>query len=219
MFKRRTKIVGMLMAVAGAVAPAVVTAAPAEAATANFRFGIQMIDNKGRSEQGSLQVTPFLIDGGGFSDWAYDTNQFDPDGARLLLSTTGIPTNLDFRICGQAIDNATNRGAEIGPLVCSAFASEGGGGFSPLVTDPNRFDPDGYRVILSTRPLPPGVEILDVRLAIAAFDNDPRGFGGITQFTPWLSQGGGFSPYAFDRDSFDPDGYFFGIDARISRQS
>lgn len=215
MFKRRTKIVGVLMAMAGAVAPAVVIAAPAEAATANFRFGIQLIDNKGRSEQGSLQVTPFLVDGGGVSDWAFDANKFDPDGARLLLSSTGIPANLDFRICGQAIDAVTNRGAEIGQVVCSLWASQGGGGPTPVVTDPNGFDPDGYRVILDTRPLPAGVEILDVRLSITAFDNDPRGMFGPTQFTPWLSQGGGFSPYAFDRDAFDPDGYVLAISARL----
>jgi hypothetical protein len=66
---------------------------------------------------------------------------------------------------------------------------------------------------LEVRPLPAGVQITDLRLFIQAFDfgDRNRGFVGPQQFTPPLSQGGGFSAYAFDPNFFDPDGFIFGI--------
>lgn len=209
MRKRRMTIAGLLLAIA-AVVPPLAIAAPAHAALSDFRVSIQLIDDGGRAETGPLASTPFLIDGGGSSAFARDANGFDPDGARLLLSSTGIAANLDFRICGQAIDNPSPRGAQFGPYVCSPWASEGGG-YTPLVTDDNQFDPDGYRIALEVQPVYYGVQINDVRLSIIAMDFGDRDLYGPTQFTPWQSQGGGFSPYAFDPNHFDPDGFFFGI--------
>jgi hypothetical protein len=208
--KLGSTIVGLLLAVVGGIAPSLVTAAPANAAVSDFRVGIQFIDKAGRAEQGRLQVTPFLTEGGGSSQFAGDVNFFAPDGARLLLSSTGFPTNLDFRICGQAADGRNPRNSQAGAYVCSPWASDGGGA-TPLVTDDNQFDPDVYRVALEVRQLPDGVQITDLRLFITAFDNGDGGVTGPTHFTPALSQGGGFSPDAFDRNSFDPDGFFFCI--------
>ncbi|PPK67222.1 hypothetical protein V5P93_003559 [Actinokineospora auranticolor] len=210
MFKGKgRRVVGLVLALAGAIAPAVATAAPASADLANVRFGIRVVDDGGRSQLGPLQVTPFAVDGGGASPFAFDTNQFDPDGAQLLLSSTGIPTNLDVRICGQAVDNPRRR-PTFGAFVCSPWASQGGGE-TPFVTDDNQFDPDGFLVGLQVRQLPAGTQLNDLRLSIRAVDN---GLSGPTQVTPWLSQGGGFSPFAFDSNAFDPDGYVYGINVR-----
>jgi len=32
------------------------------------------------------------------------------------------------------------------------------------------------------------------------------------QWTPWAGEGGGVSPWAFDSNAFDPDGYAVGIE-------
>lgn len=213
MFKIRTMVVWLILTLAGVVVPTVVTAAPANAAVPDFRIGIRLIDNGGRAEQGPLQVTESVAEGGGLAPFAFDANRFDPDGAQLaLLTTTGIPTDLDFRICGQAFDDPDPGSAKVGPLQCSPWAGDGGGR-TGLVTTNDFFDPDGYQISLQVRPLPAGVQITDLRLFIQAFDfgDRNRGFVGPQQFTPALSQGGGFSPYAFDVNFFDPDGFFFGI--------
>ncbi|CAM5579125.1 hypothetical protein GCM10010329_76560 [Streptomyces spiroverticillatus] len=175
-------------------------------AFSNFQVGIQLVDRGGIAEQGPVGRTPFLSDGGGTSPFTSDANFFDPDGARLLLASTGLPVNLDFRIGGQAFD----RPNRVGLVVYTPWASDGGGR-TPLITDDNRFDPDAFRVILEARALPAGAQINDVRLNITAVDNN---VAGITQFTPWLSGGGGFSPYAFDDNKFDPDGYIIGFEVR-----
>jgi hypothetical protein len=192
--------------------PTLVTAAPANAAVPDFRIGLRLIDNGGRSEEGRLQVTKSVAEGGS-AVFASDANNFDPDGAQLaLLTTTGIPTNLDFRICAQAIDVPRPSDTQFGPVSCSPWAGDGGGS-TGLVTDTDFFDPDGYQISLQVRPLPAGVQITDLLLFIQAFDfgDRNRGFVGPQQFTPALSQGGGFSPYAFDPNFFDPDGFIFGI--------
>jgi hypothetical protein len=49
----------------------------------DLRFGLQLVDNKGRSELGDARYTPWLGDGGGFSGWAMDENKYDFDGVRI----------------------------------------------------------------------------------------------------------------------------------------
>jgi hypothetical protein len=205
-----TKAAAGLLAVAGAALGLVVPAASAQAADLpNFQVGLQLIDGGGTRGEGPLRYTAPVASGGGSTVGVGDSNNFDPDGARLDLRIPpgGLSAaGLDFRILGQALDGI-GRNAEIGRTVASPWASEGGGS-TGLITDTNQFDPDVYRVEVQVRPLPPGVVINDVRLSIAAFD---EGLQAAPVFTPWLSQGGGMSPYAFDSNFFDPDGFVIGL--------
>ncbi|MEV0676070.1 hypothetical protein AB0I60_06045 [Actinosynnema sp. NPDC050436] len=189
-----------------ALVPLVVSAPTAGAATLpNFRVGFQLVDEGGRSGQGVEQFTGTANFGSSSSQFAGDSNDFDPDGARINLNPAfggGTLNPVDFRIGGQARD----RGRDLGAVVFTPWAGQGGG-TSDVMTDPDAFDPDQYRVIIETRPLPPGVVIGDFRLGLNAVDRrEPEGR---PVFTGWASGGGGQSAYAFDANAFDPDGFRF----------
>ena len=207
MLKRMTATLGLLFAVAG-VTPTLVAGTPAYADVPNFRLGIQLIDGGGRKGQGAENLTQFLVFGGGATPFTGDSNNFDPDGARLDLNAPPglIVGGVDFRFGAQALDD----GAHQGPTLFTPWASAGGGS-TGLVTDDNGFDPDQYRVILETRALPAGTQVSDARAGITAVDG---GIPGVEQFTPWLRQGGGLSPYAFDSNFFDPDGFVIDLQVR-----
>lgn len=99
-------------------------------------------------------------------------------------------SQIDFRIGGQALD----KGSQLGPVVFTHWASQGGG-TTDVITDNDSFDPDQYRLFLETRPLPAGVQINDVRLSIQAVDRGEP--DGVPAFTRWASQGGGLGPFTF----------------------
>ncbi|MEV6910257.1 hypothetical protein [Amycolatopsis sp. NPDC051071] len=199
---------GILLVTGGlslTVAPGMAEAAPPP----NFRVGIQFADNGGRSGFGVEQFTGFVNFGTSVSPWAGDSNNFDPDGARINLDPAfggGVLGQVDFRIGGQANDRG---GREIGPATYTPWASQGGGS-TDTITDSNSFDPDQYRLFLETRPLPPGAQISDLRLSILAVDRGEP--DGVPAFTRWASQGGGRSGFALDADSFDPDGFRIGLE-------
>jgi hypothetical protein len=198
----RSWIVSVLVAVGTtglSVAPTATAAVP------DFRVGIQLADGGGESGFGVQEFTAFARFGDSGSEWAGDSNNFDPDAARIELDinleTLG---NRDFRIGGQARDG----GSHLGTAEYTDWASEGGG-TSALITDNNAFDPDEYRLFIDTRPMPAGEHVNDLRLSIRAFDEDGAG---ITTFTPWASQGGGRSKFAIDPNGFDPDGFKISLD-------
>lgn len=204
MFSARRAITAAAVAAATLV-PLVSTPAAGAATLPNFRAGIQLIDGGGNSGQGVEQFTGTANFGSSSSQFAGDSNNFDPDGARLDLDPAfggGALNQIDFRIGGQARD----RGRELGPVVFTPWASQGGG-TTDVVTDANSFDPDQYRVIIETRPLPAGVVLHDFRFGLSAFDaGEPEG---VPVFTGWASTGGGKSAYALDANAFDPDGFRF----------
>ncbi len=109
------------------------------------------------------QFTRFTNFGSSASNFAGDSNNFDPDGVRINLNTSlnTLLGQVDFRIGGQASDN----GGEFGPVLYTSWASEGGGQ-TGQITDGNGFDPDQYRVFVEVRPLPAGVVIDDFRLSV-----------------------------------------------------
>lgn len=196
-----------VLAIAGTVAPA--AARPSSTADLpNFRVGIQMIDNG--SQIGDAEYTPYSNFGGGCSPFAGDTNTFDPDGARLFLEPPPrfTPLSRDFRIGAQVTDH---NGSQTGVLQWSPWASEGGG-VSDFAFDTNGFDPDQVKVCLETRDMPAGVVFYDFRLSIKAVDQGSADQGGTRQFTPWAADGGGASPWAYDSNAWDPDGFAVGIE-------
>jgi hypothetical protein len=71
--------------------------------------------------------------------------------------------------------------------------------------DSDLFDPDAVRIGLATSTVTTFSPDTDVRLPIQLADNRGSGGWGAVQATPWASQGGGWSGWAADSDSFDPD--------------
>lgn len=51
----------------------------------DFRVGIQGVDHGGAEVGGTERFTPWAAEGGGWSEWASDSNFFDPDGYILNL--------------------------------------------------------------------------------------------------------------------------------------
>lgn len=205
---RKTVRTTMAVLVAGGLALVAAPAAAEAATPPNFRVGFQLADKGGRGGFGVEQFTGFANFGTSSSPWAGDSNNFDPDAARIDLNPAfggGLLNQIDFRLCGQASDS----GSHFGVVVCTPWASQGGG-TSDVITDDNGFDPDQYRMILETRPLPDGIQIHDLRLSVNAVDRgEPEG---VPAFTRWASQGGGLSAYALDANGFDPDGFRVGLE-------
>ncbi|AUI60209.1 hypothetical protein [Amycolatopsis sp. BJA-103] len=203
------KIAALLVAGAAAV-----TLAPSASAAPlpNFSVGLQLSDGGCRTEFGTPGFTRFANFGGtSATPWVSDTTRFDPDCARIFLNPAFggglLRGDIDFRIGGRARDN---NGRELGAIVYTPWASDGGGNTEGMITDSNSFDPDEYQLFLETRPLPPGAGFTDFRFMI--FARDAGEGDGEAKFTPWASQNGGPSPYAPDRNLFDPDGYVIGLE-------
>ncbi|GHE69241.1 hypothetical protein GCM10018785_42220 [Streptomyces longispororuber] len=173
----------------------------------DFRVGVQLADEAGRSGFGTERFTNYANFGNSVSPWAGDSNYYDPDAMSINLDMTQFSTlrDLDFRIGAQANDG----NVEEGQIHFTPWASQGGGQ-TDLVTDTNGYDPDGYRVFLETREWPGTYRLSNFRLSVEAFDN---GFYGVRQHTPWAHEHGGRSPFALDVDGYDPDGFRFGLEA------
>ncbi|MEU6148523.1 hypothetical protein ABZ816_00830 [Actinosynnema sp. NPDC047251] len=183
------------------------TALPtANAATPNFRVGIQFADGGGNYGVGVERLTGPASFGGGGTPWAGDSDNYDPDGALvdLALTPSGVLAGKDFRIGAQARESY---GAD-GPVLYTGWASEGGG-VTDLVTDSDGYDPDQYRVFLEVRPWSAPYELTDFRLSIEVVD---QGSSGSPAFTRWASQGGGKSAFALDPDGYDFDGVKIGLE-------
>jgi hypothetical protein len=126
-------------------------------------------------------------------------------GAQAPASAnTDLP---NFRFGIQMIDN----GHEVGDMEFTPFLSFGGG-CSPWANDTNTFDPDGARINLD--PAPRGVlGSRDFRIGIQATDRNGSETGPL-RWSPWTSEGGGVSPFAFDANAFDPDQVRVCLEAR-----
>jgi hypothetical protein len=177
----------------------------------NFRVGIQVADDAGKSAEGEARYTPWAKDNPGSSDFAADLDWFDPDAVRVGLDVEGSNSlgPIDFRLGAQAVD-----GNDVGPAQYTPWASQGGG-WTGLVSDTDNFDPDAFRVIVETRPWSGARVLSDARLGLQLYDNGGQEPGNLVVFTPWASQGGGWTSYAVDRDSFDPDGLKLKLETRF----
>lgn len=62
---------------------------------------IQIADHGWKSQQGVIQCAPWSTEGGGWSNWAYDTNKYDPDCVRIGLEVNSesidVCPNIDGR--------------------------------------------------------------------------------------------------------------------------
>ena len=167
------------------------------------RIGIQLSDDGCSSQFGSTKYTPWASNGGGWSDWASDSNNYDPDCIKLKLEPeTFYSQGKDFRICVQLSDKSP--GSHSGATKCTPWASDGGG-WSDWASDDNREDPDYIRVQLQTRDLPDDKYIKDWRIGIQLSDDGCSSQFGTTKYTPWASDGGGWSFWTTDDYGNDPD--------------
>jgi len=113
----------------------------------------------------------------------------------------------NFRVGIQAMDN----GKQVGDLEFTPYASFGGG-CSPWAGDTNTYDPDGVSISLIEAPR--GLlGSKDFRVGVQATDNNGSQTGAL-QWSPWASQGGGVSPYAFDSNGYDPDQFRVCLEVR-----
>lgn len=116
----------------------------------------------------------------------------------------------NFRVALQAADEG-GAGAE-GEARYTPWAKDVND-WSLWASDADHFDPDAVKIILDvegTNPLPDK----DVRFEIQASDEGGTQGLGPKQFTPWASQGGGWSGPALDSDAFDPDAFRIKIQTR-----
>lgn len=180
----------------------------------NFRLGIQVADAAGTSAEGEARYTSWAKDASLASEWAADLDRFDPDAVRVGLEVeTNHPLgDLDFRIGGQAFDQGD--GNNVGPTQFTPWASQGGG-WTGLVSDTDSFDPDAFRIIVETRPGTTNRVLSDMRIGLQMFDAAGSQPGNVIVYTPWASQGGGWTEYAVDADAFDPDGLKIKLETRF----
>ncbi len=189
------------------------------ASVKNFRLYLQASDNGCTNQLGLSQHGDFVnnIGGLGFAPWASDANGYDPDCYRinLNLATLAPVASIikDFRACLQFADNMSlDKNGDVkglsqaGTVACTPWASDGGGK-SAWAKDGNGYDPDGATLMLETRDLPAGkTAVSDVRLGLQMSDKVCTQQIGTMEFTPWASQGGGWSTnWARDTNGYDPD--------------
>ncbi|QZO12545.1 hypothetical protein [Pseudoalteromonas piscicida] len=177
----------------------------------DFRIGLQALDDRGR-DPGAVEYTKYLSAGSNVqSDWAVDRDAYDPDALRLHLSVLNqIPTNRDFRLAIQAADRG-GRG-DFGYWQYTPWASEGGG-WSGMAFDTDRFDPDAFRIRIETRAWNSSRSLSDFRIGLRVSDRGGREVGNST-FTPWASNGGGWTDLATDNDAYDFDGFEVNLEVR-----
>lgn len=164
-------------------------------------IGIQAIDKGCRKQLGPQRFTPRSVNGG-WSAWASDTNSYDPDCWRVYMENGWQDSPSDFRMCIQAADKGSKK--QHGAVQCTPWASAGGG-WSWWATDKNAYDPDSYRVQVETRSLDKTLVISNARLGIQMIDKGCRKQAVNPQYTPWAGSGGGWSGWATDKNSYDPD--------------
>lgn len=177
----------------------------------DFRIGVQVLDDAGR-DPGRVEYTGYLSSGAVTqTDWVTDRDAYDPDAIKMHLSVLkGIPTNKDFRLVIQTADKG-GRG-DFGYWQPTPWASEGGG-WSGLAFDTDRYDPDAVRLKIETREWQAPVALRDFRIGLRVADHKGSDIGEAT-FTPWASQGGGWTGLAVDSDSYDFDGWEVKLEVR-----
>lgn len=117
----------------------------------DFRIGIQAADRAGTAQLGPVQYTPWASQGGGWSETAFDANEFDPDAFRIMIDYRPWPLPqkqlIDLRVGLRMVDN---RGADVGNPEYTPWLNDGGG-FSDWALDSNAYDPDGFAVRLEVK--------------------------------------------------------------------
>lgn len=180
----------------------------------DFKVSIQFSNHGGSGAgAGAVASTGWAADvNTTTSPWIGDSDAWDPDGVRVELSLHPTRTlQQDVRFGMQMADWGLS-GSDAGPTQYTPWAGDvapNDGDSNPAegawAGDSDSFDPDAGRISLNTRPWPhPGRDWYDVRLGIQVADQAGNQPGNV-QWTPWASDGGGWSGWARDPDNFDFD--------------
>ena len=115
----------------------------------------------------------------------------------------------DWRIPLQLGDGGCR--GQSGPISYTPWFGQGGG-WSWWAHDSNGYDPDCFSISLEQN----SAKFLakDFRLAIQMADSGCRGQFGAIRYTPWLSEGGGWTAWASDSNGYDPDCMRVAIESR-----
>ncbi|MBD1582702.1 hypothetical protein HC733_10450 [Pseudoalteromonas sp. S16_S37] len=177
----------------------------------DFRIGLQAFDDRGR-DAGRVEYTQYLSSGSSTeTNWVVDRDAYDPDALKLHLSILrNTPVNKDFRLAIRAADNSGRGG--YGYWQYTPWASEGGG-WSGFALDSDGYDPDAFKIRIETRNWQEYVSLRDFRIGLKVADDRGREEGSAT-FTPWASQGGGWTSLATDDDAYDFDGFAVSLEVR-----
>lgn len=175
----------------------------------DFNLGIQLADRASRGQIGAAKYCNYLSDREYWSDWATDADRYDPDAIRIHLQVLTWrylrAQAVDFRIGIQFADDAGS--GDFGIRQFTPWASEGGG-WSSMAGDDDEYDPDAVRIIIQRRRWPStrsAQQLKDMRIGLQLADWGGTGDFGLEMFTPWLSNGGGWSEWVMDRDKYDFD--------------
>ncbi len=197
-------IIKRLIVLASFALASVLAIANISAAAPDIAAGIQFIDHGCTGGMGQYSITAYAnaITGAAASQWAADSNYYDPDCVRVTLQKSAAALTKDVRICVQVADSMSpnmfgviTNVDQVGDNRCSPWATDGGG-WSGWAYDTNGDDPDGARLTLETRALPSGKQIDDLRLGIQTGDHKcDRRLSGVV-YTPWTNDGGGWSGWA-----------------------
>ena len=114
----------------------------------DFRLCLQLSDKKGTAQIGKHECTPWASQGGGWSPYASDSTQHDPDMVRVKIETrsyNGLAIK-DFRIGIRLTDKYMND-RHAGHVKYTPYMSQGGGK-SSWASDDNEWDPNSIKLFL-----------------------------------------------------------------------
>lgn len=176
------------------------------ASTADFRLEVQLSDGGIGTNAGTLQATPWAMDGGGDSRWASDGdgNPVDPDAVRIALGTRdGTLEGKDFRLLVRLKDQGIT-GDDW--WAATPWASDGGGWSDWAYDKRDGGTFDEVQVRLETRDAPGGWRPAPFRVGYQLNDHSKNpSEHGVPRYTPVMGQDGD-SPWASDESGHDPDG-------------
>jgi len=122
----------------------------------DIRFGIQLTDSCSSSSgnsnhEGTAQYTPWASEGGGWSDFAGDSDTKDFEAARVWLETrTSIGLEIsNIQIGAWLNDNGCRGTTKAGdPVYSDWLVASGNGGWSGWGSDNNWHSPDGVAIYM-----------------------------------------------------------------------
>jgi hypothetical protein len=179
----------------------------------DFRLLIQLID---AGAEGTIQVTPWASEGGGWSPYALDSNGYDFDGLRVGIETRPAPGFVvwDMRIGVRVADDAgqVEGQPEYSSWLLGAYASVNWPAAvnTGWAADPDKYDPDAVCIYLETMQGAPAESPSDFMLCVQVADQIPALLyeAGPMECTPWATTSIGtmWSDWAYDPNQEDPDG-------------
>lgn len=169
-------------------------------------IGFQLTDGDNKKSSRG----PEIFTNSGWSDWAGDGNFYDPDMVRIFAGAITEPSiKLGLQLCNGGA------GKNTGDIHYTQNSE-----WTEWALAANVSDPDGIRLGLFDNELneliPHNMNNIDFRFAIQLSDDGStnRGKDGSIKYTPWASEGGGWSSWAGDSNFYDFDSVRVKVETR-----